>query len=51
MMLFRGDIFQIFNRPIALGFLAIAAFLLFSPLISGLLKNKFSRPVFIDDEQ
>ena len=51
MMLFRGEIFQIFHRPIALFFFTIAGFLLLSPLISVLLRNKFSRPIFIDDEQ
>jgi len=50
MMLFRGDIFQMAYRPIALFFLAVALFLLLSPAVSRLIKIGFSRPVFVDDE-
>jgi putative tricarboxylic transport membrane protein len=50
MMLFRGEISGLFQRPIALAFLALALFLLLSPLLSKLLKGRFTRPVFVDEE-
>jgi putative tricarboxylic transport membrane protein len=39
MMLFRGDIHQLFERPIALAFLAAAFVLLLSPLVSRFRKR------------
>jgi len=50
LMLFRGDVSGLLQRPIALFFLALALFLFLSPLVSKLLKRRFSRPVFVDDE-
>jgi putative tricarboxylic transport membrane protein len=50
MMLSRGDILTLSQRPIALLLLMLALFLLVSPLFSKLLKGRFSRPVFVDDE-
>ena len=50
LMLFRGDVSGLLQRPIALFFLALALFLFLSPLVSKLLKGRFSRPVFVDDE-
>lgn len=49
MMLFRGDFLKIFERPIATIFLGIAFFLFVSPLLTTLLKLRFSKPTFIDD--
>ncbi len=49
MMLFRGDVLKIFQRPIATAFLGIAFFLFFSPLITKLFRLRFSKPTFIDD--
>ena len=49
MMLFRGDILQIFQRPIATALLGITFFLIISPLITKLFKLRFSKPIFIDD--
>lgn len=49
MMLFRGDVFKIFERPIATIFLGIAFFLFISPLITKLLKLRVSKPTFLDD--
>ncbi|MCJ7704041.1 MAG: tripartite tricarboxylate transporter permease [Desulfobacterales bacterium] len=49
MMLFRGDILQIFQRPIATALLGITLFLIISPLITKLFKLRFSKPIFIDD--
>jgi putative tricarboxylic transport membrane protein len=49
MMLFRGDFLKIFNRPIATIFLGIAFFLFVSPLLTTLLKLRFSKPTFVDD--
>lgn len=50
LMLFRGDISQIFQRPITLFFLAVALFLLFSPAVSKLFSLGFSKPTFVDDD-
>lgn len=49
MMLFRGDISELLQRPIALAFLALALFLFLSPLLTKLFKGRFSRPIFSDD--
>ena len=49
MMLFRGDFLKIFERPIATIFLGIAFFLFVSPLLTALLKLRFSKPTFVDD--
>jgi putative tricarboxylic transport membrane protein len=48
MMLFRGDIFKLFERPIATAFLGVAFFLLLSPLIIRLSKLRFTKPTFVD---
>jgi putative tricarboxylic transport membrane protein len=50
LMLFRGDASQVIHRPIALAFLVIAGFLLFSPLLSRLIKTGFSKPTPTKDE-
>jgi putative tricarboxylic transport membrane protein len=50
MMLFRGDLFGIIGRPIAIVFLAIAFFLFFSPLLAKVFKVSYSKPTFTDDE-
>jgi putative tricarboxylic transport membrane protein len=49
MMLFRGDVLKIFERPIATILLGVAFFLFGSPLIIKLFKLRFSKPTFIDD--
>jgi putative tricarboxylic transport membrane protein len=50
MMLFRGDVFKIFQRPIAMAFLGVAFFLFISPFITRLFKRNSSRPTVVDDK-
>jgi putative tricarboxylic transport membrane protein len=50
LMLFRGDVSLIVQRPIALAFLGIAGFLLVSPLFSRLLHIGFSKPMSEEDK-
>jgi putative tricarboxylic transport membrane protein len=51
MMLFRGDILEIFHRPIATAFVGLAFLLFVSPFVTRLLRPHFSKPTFVDNHR
>jgi putative tricarboxylic transport membrane protein len=50
MMLFRGDVSKVFERPVTIVFLAFALFLFLSPLLGKLLRRGVAAPLSRGEE-
>jgi putative tricarboxylic transport membrane protein len=50
LMMSRGDPMMILKRPIVMVLLAIDLFLIFYPLLARLLRIRYEKPTFSDDD-